>query len=83
MKKFDRGISLSYLFQISDKYFKMSYPMSIKIINICTRDMIGIYYSTHMPGHAPLHISDRAHTLPGGALEGSQVPPTRVDMGGE
>ena len=36
------GISTSYLFELSDKYFEMSCPMDFSITNICIRDTFGI-----------------------------------------
>ena len=40
---FVHGISVAYLFEFSDKYFEISYPMDISITNICIRDILGIY----------------------------------------
>ena len=42
---FVHGISSSYLFELSDKYFKMSYPIDISITNICIRDILGYLHS--------------------------------------
>ena len=42
IKMFVHGISSCYLFELSGKYFEMSYPMDISITNICIRDILGI-----------------------------------------
>ena len=43
---FVHGKSFSVLFELSDKYFEMSYPMDISITNTCiivlVRDILGI-----------------------------------------
>ena len=39
---FVHKISFPYHFELSDKYFEMSYPMDIPITNICIRDILGI-----------------------------------------
>ena len=42
---FVHGISFSYLFELSDKYFKMSYPIDISITNIIKMFVHGISVS--------------------------------------
>ena len=41
-KMFEHGISSSYLFELSDKYFEITYPVDISISNFCIRDILGI-----------------------------------------
>ena len=42
IKMFVHGISSCYLFELSDKYFQMSYPIDISITNICIRGIFGM-----------------------------------------
>ena len=45
---FLHGISSSYSFKLSDKYFQMSHPMDMSVTNIFVRDILGIssFHST-------------------------------------
>ena len=53
IKMFLHGKSLCYFFELTDKYFEMSYPMDISLTNICIGDILGI--SSFHPGGLSRH----------------------------
>ena len=51
IKMFGHGISSCYLFELSDKYFEMSYPMDTSITKIVSGISLGYLHS--IPPRAP------------------------------